>query len=502
MNRILLLFTAALCFAAPIYAQNTVDSLHRVLLTTAADTKKVKVLVSISDAYYETNYDSSKAYAILALAAAQKAQWSKGMVDCYNGLGVLYQEQSAFADALANHKAALKASIATGYIHGIAAAYYGIGNVYAAQGNYPEALKNHINSLKASDYIKDNKSIALSYINIGNIYDLQSNYPEALKNYFASLSIQKKAGDKKGIAMDYNNIGLVYQHQKNYGEAEKNYAASLAIAEQMQDKGLIGILYDNIGNIYFAEGDYTNALKNYTASLQVAQQLGDKDGIARSYIDIGDDLEKQQKHKEAEQYCLKGRALAQEIGSMEYIKSADETLSEIYANTGRYAQSLESYKTFIALRDSMFSRENTRKVVETQVVYDFEKQKIKDEEDAKRAELLAKDEEDRKELMHIVGIAVFIVILFSTVLLLSRRKVHGRMIDMLGTFSVLIVFEFLELLLHPRIEALTHNNLSYALLCSLLLASIIIPTHHRIEHWMKKKVGLWDEDVKKEIGHR
>ena len=75
------------------------------------------------------------------------------------------------------------------------------------------------------------------------------------------------------------------------------------------------------------------------------------------------------------------------------------------------------------------------------------------------------------------------------ILVLRHKRVNPRVIDILGTLSVLIIFEFIELLLHGQIEKLTHHSLVLTLLCLLLLAGIIIPVHHKIEHWMKKKIG-------------
>ena len=66
---------------------------------------------------------------------------------------------------------------------GIANSYNNIGVVYESQGNYPEALKSYLASLKIQEEIGNKYGISASYNNIGEVYFKQGNYPEALKNY-------------------------------------------------------------------------------------------------------------------------------------------------------------------------------------------------------------------------------------------------------------------------------------------------------------------------------
>ena len=52
--------------------------------------------------------------------------------------------------------------------------------------------------------------------------------------------------------------------------------------------------------------------------------------------------------------------------------------------------------------------------------------------------------------------------------------------------ALLIVFEFLNLLLHPFLESITHHTPVLMLLALVFIAALLIPLHHRVEKWTTK----------------
>ena len=63
-----------------------------------------------------------------------------------------------------------------------------------------------------------------------------------------------------------------------------------------------------------------------------------------------------------------------------------------------------------------------------------------------------------------------------------------RFIRVLGVLSLLFFFEYLTLLLHPTVANLTGHTPVLEILIFVVLASILIPAHHRIEHWFIQKL--------------
>jgi len=85
-------------------------------------------------------------------------------------------------------------------------------------------------------------------------------------------------------------------------------------------------------------------------------------------------------------------------------------------------------------------------------------------------------------------IAIFIPGFFLFTLFLSRIAVPLKLIRLLGVLSLLFLFEYLTLLLHPTVARLTNHTPVYEILIFVGLAAILIPAHHRLEHWMIHKL--------------
>jgi NADH:ubiquinone oxidoreductase subunit 3 (subunit A) len=106
------------------------------------------------------------------------------------------------------------------------------------------------------------------------------------------------------------------------------------------------------------------------------------------------------------------------------------------------------------------------------------------EEEAKLAEL----DEQRKHNIQYAGIAIAIITFVVIFLLLSRTTAASpRVIEFLGVVGLLILFEFINLLLHPFIGEYTHHSPLLMLGIMVVIAALLVPMHHKLEHWIKHK---------------
>ncbi|MEP7171192.1 MAG: tetratricopeptide repeat protein, partial [Bacteroidota bacterium] len=375
-----------LCFAQK-QGQEIIDSLQQELknyearkielkksLYNEGDTAKVNILNDLSGKFWQTgDYTRARQYADDALAISKKIAFKKGIANAYNIIGIIYQDQGNYPDALKNYFASLKMREEIGDKKGIAFSYNNIGTIYQEQGNYPDALKNYFASLKILEEIGNKNGIAATYGNIGQIYQKQGNYPDALKNYFAALKISEEIGDNYGIAFSYHNIGNIYGLQGNYPVALKNYFASLKIREEIGDKYGIAGSYNNIGIIYNEQGNYPDALKNHFTALKMREEIGDKKGIAFSYNNIGDLNTKLKNYKEAKKYLDDALFLSKEIESKDDIKESYSVLADLDSATANWKDACLHQKLYILYRDSLVNEESTKKILGLQLKYETEK---------------------------------------------------------------------------------------------------------------------------------
>jgi DMSO/TMAO reductase YedYZ heme-binding membrane subunit len=114
------------------------------------------------------------------------------------------------------------------------------------------------------------------------------------------------------------------------------------------------------------------------------------------------------------------------------------------------------------------------------------------EDDLRQQELASekiKAEEQRKQNIQYVLIALGIITFIILFLLLSRSFItNTKLIEFLGVLALLVVFEFLNLLLHPFLERVTNHTPLLMLLALVCIASLLVPLHHRAEKWSTAKL--------------
>lgn len=105
------------------------------------------------------------------------------------------------------------------------------------------------------------------------------------------------------------------------------------------------------------------------------------------------------------------------------------------------------------------------------------------------AEKEEKEAEDRKQNIQYALIALSIIIFITLFLLLSRTiVVNERLISFFGVLGLLLVFEFINLLVHPWLAEFTHESPVLMLIALVLIGALLIPLHHKLEHWIKGKM--------------
>jgi len=394
-----------------------VDSLTKSVKTAENDTIRANILYSLSKAYWGSNPEAALKYANQTLSLSEKIGYKKGIGNAWNSLGAIHLFKGDYMPAREMFQKSLDIRLSINDLQGVAWSYNNIGNIYYEQGNFPEAIKFYISSLKIRDQIDDKNGIAASYNNIGNIYILLGNYNEALKNYKASLKIRQSIGYDKGIAECYGNIGNIYNKMNNYPEALKNQNAALTIFQKIEDKKGIAITYSLIGDIDSKQQNYSVALINYFAALKIYEEIEDKDHIATSFNSIGNTFFRQGKPDEARNYLNKALQLSKEIGSIENIKVSYSSLTDLDSSVGNFKQALEYHKLFITFKDSLINKENSRKIIQQQMQYDFDKKESLTLASQEKKDAIA------RQTRNVLIIGLLAMLIFALIFLTQKNKI-------------------------------------------------------------------------------
>ncbi len=379
----------------------------------------------IGDIYItQGNYQEALNNYFSSLKICKEMGDKQGIVDTYLRLGGIYLNIANYPQALMYYSEALKIIKVVGDNTSLASAYNNIGTVYRNVGNYPKALENYFITLNILEKIDSKRFLSITYSNIGLIYTEQGNYTEALKNHFAALKISEAIEDKVDIAASYGNIGNVYYKLGNFPEALKNHFISLRFDKEIKDKHSLAACYGNIGNVYYEQGNYPEALKYYFSSLKMFEESGDKDDIGTCCTNIGIFFIRQKKYNNASQYLNKGLLLAKEIGSLNDLKESYSGLAILDSAKGKFKKALEHYKMYITYRDSLFNEDNTKKTVQFQMQYEFDKKESLAKAEQDKKDVIALKELQKQKLLRNGFTGGFaIVLLFAGVFFTQRNKI-------------------------------------------------------------------------------
>ncbi|MBI1926687.1 tetratricopeptide repeat protein [Candidatus Poribacteria bacterium] len=91
-----------------------------------------------------------------------------------------------------------------------AIALHNIGILYQSQGRYDEALRCYNDSLRIQQALGNQAGIAGSLHEIGILHQSQGRYDEALRCYNDSLRIEQALGNQAGIANSFGQIGRLH----------------------------------------------------------------------------------------------------------------------------------------------------------------------------------------------------------------------------------------------------------------------------------------------------
>lgn len=394
ISRIYISFFLVLLSVSPLFSQQTIaDSLKTELKKKLPDSVKVKHYNDISWEYFITGgFDTCLIYAEKALSLAQKINYSKGE----------------------------------------ATAYSYIGHCRLYQGFLPEALKNYFSSLKLIEQRKDKQAISTMYNNIGNVYYTQKDYQKALSYFNQSLRLKKEINDDYGIATSLTNIANVYNDQQKLNEALKLYKQALEICISV--KNYIGIItiYNNIGNIHYFRKEFDSAQASYDSSLALSQQLDYAQGKSIAYNNLGKLFMHVGKNQDAYEYLNNGLKLSLEISSMESVMNSYLGLAQVDSAMLNFSAAYNHYKLYILYRDSLVNDDNTKKVVQQQMQYEFEKKEATVKANQDKKDALAKADKERQAMiLWMISGVLILVLLFSIVLFrnLSIARKQKQLIE-------------------------------------------------------------------------
>jgi len=422
-----------------------VDSLKKLLAATKDDTIKVMVLVKLS--FYDQSFQHGLDLAQEGFALARKIKYEKGE----------------------------------------AASLHQIGNQYTMINNDPIALHYYLKALKIREHINDRNSMASSYNAIGFIY-------QRLGDYKNSIIYRQKAesmhpDDNYRIAITNSGLGEAYVLLNKQDSALKYFQRSYEYFNLIKDKYQLNLTLNGLGTVQLNMGHIELALGYYREALRNGISYNDTTGLSSTYLRIAKLYDAEGQRDSSISYAKLSMFHSQRAYILENVIESGKLLSKLYQSKNDNEAALRCLQISLAAKDSLFSRERTMQI-QNLLFSETERQN-------EIAEKVKKDAAERKLNIQYAFIALSIVAFIILFLLLSRSIiVTEKWISFFGILGLLIVFEFINLLIHPFLETATHHTPVLMLLALVLLASMLIPMHHRMEKWVKEKMTVKNKKIR------
>jgi two-component sensor histidine kinase len=259
------------------------------------------------------------------------------------------------------------------YEFGITHALTTFGLIYRIKGDYPKALNNFFKALAIYEKKNDRQHVLVQISNIAAVYYFQNDLKKAKKYYLEAIAISRMVKDKRIESDNLCNLAGVYNNEGDFANSEKCLMEALAIDRATNNE--IGISHEliDLGHLYISTGEYEKALAFADEALMLAQKLNYDNLLSDCYRTLGQASFKLKKNTDAENYYLKALEINRKAENMSEKMQTESDLSDFYEATGKVEKAFVHYKNYIHYRDSMYNQEATRKTVETEMNYEFDK---------------------------------------------------------------------------------------------------------------------------------
>ena len=392
-----------------------------------------------------------------------------------------------------------------------------------------------LKSLAISKRIHYNYGTTLSYQVLINKNRDNGDFPAALNYMNSNFRFNQEIKDTSNMIFSLNDIALLWLSTKNYRYAIENSNKALSLInifknwKQKDDhvnkevyKGVRQELMIIIGKAYTSMSMKDSALFYLNRAYEEVSGLSsDYDGWKSAAIFALAEYSYQNKDYElAIGYLNKNRSLdnlnmedeARELlytkiyinmnkaeSALKYLKMLPAYIHS--TNKSLLSNEIDRVKTaincfklinnkdsilkyqnvFLALKDTAYNQDEIKRL-----------EAIKIAETVKDYELQEKQKQEEKERSNNIklgAISIFIPTFTAIVFYLGRRKSKNtKIFTLMGLASLLMLFEFISLLIHPYVEHLTNHDAILMYLILLILASILVPIHHKLETWVKEKI--------------
>ena len=358
-----------------------------------------------------------------------------------------------------------------------------LAKILESNGDFPAALNLLFSILPHFEKRQDNFGLLYVYNAISSTYMSSKDYVQAAAYSKKAIPLVMARNDQCMLSRTYNAIACIYGEGKMPDSGMLYAQKSVNIATELNLGLVLAVSTSTLGENYIAAGQYDIALPFLRRALAYYQKNNAPSPHLDAYLknDFAEVFLATKMYDSANFYAWQALKVAIPSEEKEQSVRAYEYLYKSFEQTNRQDSLNKYFRLAMTTKDSLFSLEKIKSIQALSFREDLRQQEIATEK--------LKEEEERHQNIQYASITLGIIIFITLFLLLSRAViVNEKLISFFAILGLLIIFEFINLLIHPWLAHFTHESPVLMLLALVLIAALLIPMHHKLEHWIKEKM--------------
>lgn len=373
--------------------------------------------------------------------------------------------------------------------------------------------------LKIADRLRCDSLAISAYAYIGTAYGMTSEISLSIQNYLRAIDLIEK-GPKYAISsFAYKQIGVLYKDLNDYETAVFYLRKALSLPMR---KGIIGNrIYTNLAESYLGLNKQDSALVYAQLANRITNKKDDPYGFSRSLFLLGSAYLKSSESELGLSYlerCLEFSneqkiiltSISSQLKLAEYYFNIKQNkLAKTYALNGLHLTNPENSDSetikYYNLLQKLYEQENSidsmiyyldKKHYLLNVFYNeavlnkIQESKIREIQKEKIAQQVFLENKINHRNQIQFSIILILIIVLTGILLIYSNSVlaNQKSIAYFSVLIILILFEFINLILHPYIETWSHHNPLISLLILAGLAILFIPIQKKLRSWLHQSL--------------
>lgn len=318
---------------------------------------KFRAADSLFNYYREIDLVKASALAKKLLELSKESGGRKARIQALQAMSLVTSYQGNYPGSILYGKEGLDLAILENDSVMMIIGYINQGDNYLELGRFDQA---YFYTYKAEEIAIRNNSIidqAFAIHNFGRIYKELGQYDLAIKNFRKSDSLSSIVKDPQSAFYTAWEMGNLYHRQEKFDLAYSNLKRALELAVSLGIKVLQPDVQLDLARYFTDRNRLEEAEVYYDLALKLFRTFRNKLGEAKVTLGYGRIYLKKGLLNEANQKFNEVLAAAEDLKARSIQISALEELSKLEEFRGDYKKSLDYFKSYTSLHDSLFSRE-------------------------------------------------------------------------------------------------------------------------------------------------